>query len=109
MDGEPQPVISWKAVVGVVGWLVLLAGAFVIVFGCSSLVGSPCSSRLVIRSLVATGAGAFLLLCRWVVWGDEDGSRERSSPKSRLKKLVVNAFVYAILAIILSIFFVLGP
>jgi putative Ca2+/H+ antiporter (TMEM165/GDT1 family) len=108
MEAEPQPVISWKGVIGFVGWLLLLAGAFLVVFGCSSLIGSSCSSRLVIRSLAATGAGAFLLLARWVVWGDEDGSRGRSSPKSRLKRLLRNAVTYAILGILLAVFLAIG-
>ena len=108
MEAEPQPVISWKTVIGFVGWLLLLAGAFVVVFGCSSLTGGSCSPRLVIRSLAATGAGAFLLLARWVIWGDEDGSRGRSSPKSRLKQLLQKALIYAILGIFLAAFLVFG-
>jgi len=108
VEGEPQPVISWKSVIGFVGWLLLVAGAFVVVFGCSSLIGGSCSPRLVIRSLAATGAGAFLLLARWVIWGEEDGSRGRSSPKSRLKRLLRNALGYAILAIFLAVFLAFG-
>ncbi len=108
MEGEPQPVISWKSVIGFVGWLLLLAGAFLIVLGCSSLIGSSCSPRLVIRSLAATGTGAFLLLARWVVWGDEEESRGRSCPKSRLKQLLRTAVTYAILGILLAVFLAIG-
>ena len=108
MEGEPHAVISWKGAVGFVGWLLLLAGAFAIVLGRGNLTGSPCSSRLVTRSLVATGAGAFVLLTRWVTWGDEGESREKSSPRFRLKELVGKAFAYAILAVFLAILFVLG-
>jgi hypothetical protein len=108
MEGEPQPVISWKSVIGFVGWLLLLAGAFLVVFGCSNLIGGSCSPRLVIRSLAAMGAGAFLLLARWVMWGDEDGSRGRSSPKSRLKQLLRKAVTYAILGVLLAVFLAIG-
>ena len=108
MEGEPQPVISWKSVIGFVGWLLLLAGAFLVVFGCSNLIGGSCSPRLVIRSLAATGAGTFLLLARWVIWGDEDGSRGRSSPKSRLKQLLRKAVTYAILGVLLAVFLAIG-
>ena len=108
MEAESQPVISWKTVIGFVGWLLLLAGAFVVVFGCSSLTGGSCSPRLVIRSLAATGAGAFLLLARWILWGDEDGFKGRSSPKSRLKQLLQKALIYAILGILLAAFLVFG-
>ncbi|HEV2119251.1 MAG TPA: hypothetical protein VGS11_03950 [Candidatus Bathyarchaeia archaeon] len=108
MDGEPQPVISWKSVIGFVGWLTLIAGAFTIVFGCSSLTGSSCSQRLIIRSLAATGAGAVLLLTRWVIWGDENGSRGRASPKARLKQLLKKAIFYAVVAIFLAVFLVFG-
>jgi len=108
VEGEPHAVVSWKSAVGVIGWLTLLAGAFVIVLGCGDLAGSPCSSRLIVRSMIVTGSGAFLLLTRWVIWGDEDGSRERSSPKSRLKKLMIGAFAYAFLAIFLAILIVFG-
>src|SRR2546427_5769457 len=108
MEGEPQPVTSWKSAIGFVAWLLLLAGAFLVVLGCSSLTGGSCSPRLVIRSLAATGAGAFLLLTKWVVWGDEDGSRGRSSPKSRLKQLLRKAVTYAILGILLAVFLAIG-
>jgi hypothetical protein len=63
---------------------------------------------LVIRSLAATGAGAFLLVARWVLWGDEDGSRGRSTAKSRLKELLRKAVIYAVLAIFLAVFLVIG-
>ena len=108
VEAEPQPVISGKTVIGFVGWLLLLAGAFVVVFGCSSLTGGSCSPRLVLRSLAATGAGALLLLARWVIWGDEDGSRGRSSPKSRLKQLLQKALIAAMLGIFLAAFLVFG-
>src|SRR3989441_9189173 len=108
VEAEPQPVISWKSAIGFVGWLLLLAGAFLVVFGCSSLIGGSCSPRLVIRSLAVTGAGAFLLLARWVVWGDEDGTRGRSSPKSRLRQLLQKTVTYAILAVLLAAFLVIG-
>jgi len=63
---------------------------------------------LVLRSLAATGAGALLLLARWVIWGDEDGSRGRSSPKSRLKQLLQKALIYAMLGIFLAAFLAFG-
>ena len=107
MEGELQPVISWKSVIEFVGWLLLLAGAFVIVFGCSDLICSSCSSRLIIRSLAATGAGAFLLLARWVIWGYE-GESISSSPKFRLKQLLRKALTYAVLAILLAVFLAIG-
>ncbi|TMI52230.1 hypothetical protein E6H20_01455 [Candidatus Bathyarchaeota archaeon] len=108
MEAEPQPVVSWKSAIGFVGWLLLLAGAFLVVLGCSSLIGGSCSPRLVIRSLAVTGAGALLLLARWVVWGDEDGTRGRSSPKSRLRQLLQKAVTYAILAVLLAVFLAIG-
>jgi hypothetical protein len=108
VESEPQPVISLKSVIGLVGWLALVAGAFIIVLGCSNLIGSSCSPRLVIRSLAATVTGGLVLLARWVIWGDDSESREKSSPKSRLKQLLKKALTYAILGIFLAAFLVLG-
>ena len=96
MDSESESVISLRGAVAFAGWLTLVAGAFVLVFGCNRFTFALCSPSLVVRSTLTMGVGAAILLGQWLVWGDQGEYAEKSSVRSRLWKLVV-AILFGIL------------
>ena len=108
MENGPQRVTSWKSVVGFAGWLLLMTGTFIIILGCSNLANHPCSFSLTERSLIITTAGVLLLLAQWVAWGEEDRTGVKSTPRSRLKKLLFYVAISPLVAIALAILIILG-
>ena len=108
MESEPQPVLSWKGPVGFVGWLLLMTGTFTIILGCGNLTGHPCSFSLVERSLIITSVGAVLLMTQWIEWGEEEGKGTGSTPRSRLKKLLLFILIAPLVAIVLALLAAIG-
>ena len=46
---EPEPVITWRGVTSLAGWVFLFAGIFFFVVGCSALGGLKCTGTLAFR------------------------------------------------------------
>lgn len=107
MDGEPQPVIGWKNIIGFLGWLLLAAGAFAIIIGCGNLTGHPCSVTLISRSFIMMGIGATLLGTQWILWGEEDPG-VKSTRRSRLRKALLWLVLSPVIALVIALLAVLG-
>lgn len=86
----------------------IVTGSFTIILGCSNLTSHHCSVSLTETSLIITGAGALLLLGQWVVWGEEEKTGRESTPRSRLKKLLLYVLISPLAAIALAILIILG-
>src|SRR5438093_11530437 len=62
---EPEPVITWRGVTSLAGWVFLFAGIFFFV-GCSPLGGLKCTDTLAFRSTLLTILEVLLLGISWM-------------------------------------------
>ena len=58
---EPERVLSLRTLIGLLGWLIVLTGIFLLVLGNSSLCQASCTTKLTAYSTAATVAGALVL------------------------------------------------
>jgi len=96
---EPEPVLSWRTVIGLLGWVTVLAGIFLLTVGCSPIHQTSCTARLTLSSTVTTTAGALLLATSWLT--GEKG--EKTPMKVSVKMLATYLLILPALAIIVVI------
>jgi hypothetical protein len=101
---EPEPVVSWRTVVGLVGWLILLTGIFLLIVGCSPVHQTSCTTNLTLSSTTITVAGALLLATAWLT-GDKG---DKAPLKMSVKMLVRYLLIVAGLAAIITVFLLLA-
>jgi hypothetical protein len=101
---EPEPVLSLRTVIGLLGWLILLTGIFLLVVGCSSLHQASCTTKVTAYSTAATVAGALILATAWLT-----GERGDKTPlKMSVKMLAKYLLALLGLAILITIVLFLG-
>ncbi len=96
---EPEPVLSWRTVIGLLGWVTVLTGIFLLTVGCSPIHQTSCTARLTLSSTVTTIAGALLLATSWLT--GEKG--EKTPMKVSVKMLATYLLILPALAIIVVI------
>lgn len=109
MGNEPESVISLRGAVAFAGWLMMIAGALVLVFGCSRFTFALCSPSLIVRSTVTMGVGAAILIGQWVAWGDQEDIESRGSVRSRLRKVALGILIAILFLLLLAIVPILPP
>ena len=65
---EPEPVITWRGAASLTGWVLLFAGIFFFLVGCSPLGELKCTGTLAFRSTLLTIFGGLLLGVSWMDW-----------------------------------------
>ena len=105
---EPEPVVSWRTVIGLLGWLTVLTGIFLLVFGCSSLHQRSCTTNLTLSSTVTTIAGALLLATAWLTGEKGDKTPLRISVKMVAKYLLILPGLAAVIVVVLFLVFLGG-
>jgi hypothetical protein len=101
---EPEPVLSLRTVIGLLGWLILLTGVFLLIVGCSSLRQASCTTKVTAYSTAATVAGALILATAWLT-----GERGDKTPlKMSVKMLAKYLLALLGLAILITIVLFLG-
>jgi hypothetical protein len=101
---EPEPVLSLRTVIGLLGWLILLTGIFLLVAGCSSLHQTSCTTKVTAYSTAATVAGALILATAWLT-----GERGDKTPlKMSVKMLAKYLLALLGLAILIIVVFFLA-
>src|SRR5207247_11296240 len=83
---EPEPVITWRGVTSLAGWVFLFAGIFFFV-GCSPLGGLKCTGTLAFRSTLLTILGGLLLGISWMNWTNGEKVPRMVMIKKVLKKI----------------------
>jgi hypothetical protein len=103
---EPEPVLSLRTIIGLLGWLTVLTGIFLLVIGCSSLHQRSCTTNLTLTSTVTTVAGALLLATAWLTGEKGDKTPLRISVKMVAKYLLILPGLAIIIVIVLFLVFV---
>ncbi len=84
---EPAPVITWRGVTSLAGWVFLFAGIFFFVVGCSALGGLKCTGTLAFRSTLLTILGGLLLGISWMNWTNGEKLPRMMIAKKVLRKI----------------------
>jgi hypothetical protein len=96
---EPEPVLSLRTLIGLLGWLTVLTGIFLLILGNSSLCQASCTTKLTAYSTAATVAGALILATAWLT-----GERGDKTPlKMSLKMLAKYLLSLVGLAILITV------
>jgi len=103
---EPEPVVSWRALIGLLGWVLVLTGIFLLTVGCSPIHQTSCSTRLTLSSTVTTIAGALLLTTSWLTGEKGDKTPLKVSVKMLAKYLLILPGLAIIVAIVLFFAFI---
>ena len=100
--------MSWRALIGLLGWVLVLTGIFLLTVGCSPIRQTSCSTRLTLSSTVTTIAGALLLATSWLTGEKGDKTPLKVSVKMLAKYLLILPCL-AILVVIFLFFGFIGP
>src|SRR5205809_7279390 len=84
---EPEPVITWRGVTSLAGWVFLFAGIFFFVVGCSPLGGLKCTGTLAFRSTLLPVLGGLLLGISWRNWTNGERLPKKMIASNELRKL----------------------
>jgi hypothetical protein len=96
---EPEPVLSLRTLIGLLGWLTVLTGIFLLILGNSSLCQASCTAKLTAYSTAATVVGALILATAWLT-----GERGDKTPlKMSLKMLAKYLLSLLGLAILITV------
>ncbi len=98
---EPEAVVSWRTVVGLLGWLMLLTGIFLLIVGCSPIHQTSCTTNLTLSSTTITVAGALLLATAWLTGDKGDEAPLKMSVKTLARYLLIVAGFAAIITVFL--------
>jgi len=98
---EPGPVLSLRTLIGLLGWLTVLTGIFLLILGNSSLCQASCITGLTASSTAATVAGALVLATAWLT-----GERGENTPLKMSVKMLAK-YLLAILGLAILITVVL--
>jgi hypothetical protein len=99
--------VSWRTVIGLLGWVLVLTGIFLLTVGCSPIHQTSCSTRLTLSSTVTTIAGALLLATSWLTGEKGDKTPLKVSVKMLAKYLLILPGL-AILVVIFLFFAFIG-
>jgi hypothetical protein len=102
---EPEPVLSLRTVIGLLGWLILLTGIFLLIVGCSSLRQASCTTKVTAYSTAATVAGALILATAWLTGERGDKTPLKMSVKMLAKYLLALLGVAILITIVLFLGF----
>ena len=98
--------MSWRALIGLLGWVLVLTGIFLLTAGCSPIHRTSCSTRLTLSSTVTTIAGALLLTTSWLTGEKGDKTPLKVSVKMLAKYLLILPGLAIIVAIVLFLAFI---
>lgn len=104
-SNEPEPIVSWRTVIALLGWLTLLTGIFLSIVGCSSVHQTSCTTKLTLSSTTITVAGALLLATAWLTGEKGDKTPIRTSVKMLATYLLLLPGLAAVIAIVLFLVF----
>lgn len=85
---DPEPVIPWRGATNLAGWVLLFAGIFFFVAGCSPLGGLKCTGTLAFRSTLLTVLGGLLLGVSWMDWTNGEKLPRMLIARKVLRKIV---------------------
>jgi hypothetical protein len=102
---EPEPVLSLRKLIGLLGWLTVLTGIFLLILGNSSLCQASCTTKLTAYSTAATVAGALVLATAWLTGERGDKTPLKMSVKMLAKYLLSLVGLAILITIILFLAF----
>jgi hypothetical protein len=102
---EPEPVLSPRTVIGLLGWLTVLTGIFLLIIGCSWAHRTSCTSNLSIDSALVTVVGALLLATAWLTGEKGDKTPLKTSVKMLAKYLLILPGVAILIVVVLLLTF----
>src|SRR2546428_13200741 len=91
---------------GLLGWVLVLTGIFLLPVGRSPIHQASCSPRLTLSSTVTTIAGALLLTTSWLTGEKGDKTPLKVSVKMLAKYLLILPGLAIIVAIVLFLAFI---
>src|SRR5260370_40678495 len=80
--------MSLRTLIGLVGWLTVLTGIFLLILGNSSLCQASCTTKLTTYSTAATVAAALILATAWLTGEEGDKTPLKMSGKMLAKHLL---------------------
>ena len=101
--------MSWRTVIGLLGWVLVLIGIFLLTVGCSPIHQTSCSTRLTLSSTVTTIAGALLLATSWLTGEKGDKTPLKVSVKMLAKYILILPGLAIIIVIVLFLVFLGFP
>ena len=101
--------MSWRTVIGLLGWVLVLTGIFLLTVGCSPIHQTSCSARLTLSTTVTTIAGALLLATSWLTGEKGDKTPLKVSVKMLAKYIVILPGLAILVVIVLFLVFLGFP
>ncbi len=102
--------MSWRTVIGLSGWVLVLTGIFLLTVGCGPIHQTSCSTRLTLSSTATAIAGAFVLATSWLTGEKGDKTPMKVSVKMLATYLLILPCVAVIVvAVLLFGFFFVAP
>ena len=98
--------MSWRTVIGLLGWVLVLTGIFLLTVGCSPIRQTSCSTRLTLSSTVTTISGALLLATSWLTGEKGDKTPLKVSVKMVAKYLLILPGLAILVVIVLFLAFI---
>ena len=86
---EPEPVLSLRTVIALLGWLILLTGTFLLVLGYGWARRPSTIQDLILYSTVTTIIGALFLATAWLTGEKGDKTPLKTSVKMLSKYLLI--------------------
>jgi hypothetical protein len=102
---ESEPVVTWRTIIALLGWLILLTGIFLLIVGCSSLRQASCTTKVTAYSTAATVAGALILATAWLTGETGDKTPLSMSVKMLAKYLLALLGLAILITIVLFLAF----
>jgi len=101
--------VSWRTVIGLLGWVLVLTGIFLLTVGCSPIHQTSCSTRLTLSTTVTTITGALLLATSWLTGEKGDKTPLKVSVKMLAKYILILPGLAIIIVIVLFLVFLGFP